>query len=71
MIRLTACIPNMDERQSVHGIHTTGGECTEWDYKNKAALALAVGAYVQPFVSYRQVREGTINAAPPYKNGRR
>ncbi|MCI2105105.1 MAG: hypothetical protein LKK00_00070 [Intestinimonas sp.] len=40
--------------------NTTGGECTEWTYENLSALALDIGAYVQPFVSYQQAREVEI-----------
>lgn len=42
--------------------NTTGGECTEWTYENMVALALAIGAYVQPLVSYQQAKEVAIMA---------
>ena len=42
--------------------NTTGDECTEWKYEELAALALAIGAYVQPFVSYQQEVELKIKA---------
>lgn len=42
--------------------NTTGDECTEWKYEELAALALAIGAYVQPFVSYQQELELDIKA---------
>ena len=40
--------------------NTTGGVCTEWEYEDLAALALAIGAYVQPLVSYQQTKEVDI-----------
>ena len=40
--------------------NTTGGVCTEWAYEDLAALALAIGAYVQPLVSYQQTKEVDI-----------
>lgn len=43
--------------------NTTGGECTEWTYENLVALALAIGAYVQPLVSYQQATEIAISNA--------
>ena len=42
--------------------NTTGGVCTEWAYEDLAALALAIGAYVQPLVSYQQSKEVEIMA---------
>lgn len=42
--------------------NTTGGVCTEWTYENLVALALAIGAYVQPLVSYQQSKEVEIMA---------
>lgn len=42
--------------------NTTGGVCTEWTYENLAALAIAIGAYVQPLVSYQQSKEVEIMA---------
>ena len=42
--------------------NTTGDECTEWTYENLAALALAIGTYVQPFVSRQQEFELAIKA---------
>lgn len=42
--------------------NTTGGICTEWTYENLVALALAIGAYVQPLVSYQQEKEVEIMA---------
>ena len=37
--------------------NSTGGECTSWSIENLSALALAIGAYVQPLVSYQQAKE--------------
>ena len=37
--------------------NTTGDECTVWKYDDLAALALAIGTYVQPFVSRQQELE--------------
>lgn len=34
--------------------NSTGEECSEWTYENLCALALAIGAYVKPFVSKQQ-----------------
>ncbi len=42
--------------------NTTGNECTEWKYKDLAALAMAIGTYVQPFVSRQQELELAIKA---------
>ena len=42
--------------------NTTGDECTVWKYENLAALALAIGTYVQPFVSHQQELELAIKA---------
>ncbi len=42
--------------------NSTGEECTEWAYADLAALALAIGAYVQPFVSKQQELEVLIKA---------
>lgn len=42
--------------------NTTGDECTVWEYNDLAALALAIGTYVQPFVSYQQELELAIEA---------
>ena len=42
--------------------NTTGGECTEWAYEELVALALAIGQYVQPLVSYQQAKEVSIMA---------
>ena len=42
--------------------NTTGSECTEWTFANLGALALAIQAYVKPFVSYQQSKEVAINA---------
>lgn len=42
--------------------NTTGGVCTDWTYEELAALALAIGAYVQPLVSYQQTKEIEIMA---------
>lgn len=42
--------------------NTTGDECTVWEYNDLAALALAIGTYVQPFVSYQQELELAIKA---------
>ena len=40
--------------------NTTGDECTVWEYDALAALALAIGTYVQPFVSHQQELELAI-----------
>lgn len=40
----------------------TGGECSVWEYENLVALALAIGQYVQPLVSYQQAKEVAIMA---------
>lgn len=42
--------------------NSTGDECVEQTYENLAALALAIGAYVKPFVSRQQKLELDINA---------
>ena len=42
--------------------NTTGGVCTEWTISDLSALALAIGAYVQPLVSYQQAKEVEIRA---------
>ena len=42
--------------------NSTGGECTPWTIENLSALALAIGAYVQPLVSYQQAKELEILA---------
>lgn len=42
--------------------NTSGDECTVWEYDNLAALALAIGTYVQPFVSRQQELELAIKA---------
>ena len=42
--------------------NSTGDECTEWTYENLAALALAIGTYVKPFVSHQQELEICIKA---------
>ncbi|MCI2105485.1 MAG: hypothetical protein LKK00_02015 [Intestinimonas sp.] len=41
--------------------NTSGEECIDWTCKDLSALALAIGAYVQPFASCRQAREAKIN----------
>ena len=40
----------------------TGGECSVWEYEDLVALALAIGQYVQPLVSYQQAKEVAIMA---------
>lgn len=40
--------------------NSTGDECVEWNYEELAALALAIGAYVKPFVSRQQELELAI-----------
>lgn len=40
--------------------NSTGDECVEWSYENLAALALAIGTYVKPFVSHQQELELAI-----------
>jgi hypothetical protein len=42
--------------------NSTGDECVEWAYKELAALALAIGTYVKPFVSRQQELELAIKA---------
>ena len=37
-------------------------ECTEWEYEDLAALAMAIGTYVQPFVARQQELEIAIKA---------
>ena len=40
--------------------NSTGDECVEWTYEELAALALAIGTYVKPFVSRQQELELSI-----------
>lgn len=40
--------------------NTTGDVCTVWTIENLSALALSIGAYVQPLVSYQQTTEVSI-----------
>lgn len=40
--------------------NSTGDECVEWTYEELAALALAIGTYVKPFVSHQQELELAI-----------
>lgn len=42
--------------------NSTGDECVEWTYEKLAALALAIGTYVKPFVSRQQELELAIKA---------
>lgn len=42
--------------------NSTGDECVEWTYEELAALALAIGTYVNPFVSRQQELEIAIKA---------
>lgn len=42
--------------------NSTGDECVEWTYEELAALALAIGTYVKPFVSRQQELELSIKA---------
>lgn len=42
--------------------NSTGDECVEWAYEELAALALAIGTYVKPFVSRQQELELDIKA---------
>ena len=42
--------------------NSTGDECVEWTYDDLAALALAIGVYVKPFVSHQQEIEIDIKA---------
>lgn len=42
--------------------NTTGEECTNWTYEDLGTLALAIQAYVKPFVSYQQSKELEIKA---------
>lgn len=41
--------------------NTTGEECTNWTYEDLGTLALAIQAYVKPFVAYQQSTEIAIN----------
>ena len=45
----------------------TGDECVEWVYEELAALALAIGTYVKPFVSRQQELELAIKACTTMK----
>ena len=47
--------------------NTTGNECTEWEYEDLAALAMAIGTYVQPFVARQQELEIAIKACTTMK----
>ena len=40
--------------------NTTGDVCTVWTIENLSALALAIGDYVQPYVTYQQTVEVQI-----------
>jgi hypothetical protein len=40
--------------------NSTGDECVQWTYEELAALALAIGTYVKPFVSRQQELELAI-----------
>ena len=42
--------------------NSTGDECVEWIYEELAALALAIGTYVKPFVARQQELELAIKA---------
>ena len=42
--------------------NSTGDDCVEWTYEELAALALAIGTYVRPFVSRQQELELAIKA---------
>ena len=42
--------------------NSTGDECVEWGYEELAALALAIGTYVKPFVAHQQELELDIKA---------
>lgn len=42
--------------------NSTDDECVEWAYEELAALALAIGTYVKPFVSHQQELEIAIKA---------
>lgn len=42
--------------------NSTGDECVEWVYEELAALALAIGTYVKPFVARQQELELDIKA---------
>lgn len=42
--------------------NSTGDECVEWAYEELAALALAIGTYVKPFVSRQQELELAIKS---------
>lgn len=47
--------------------NSTGDECVEWAYEELAALALAIGTYVKPFVSRQQELELAIKACTTMK----
>lgn len=47
--------------------NSTGDECVEWTYEELAALALAIGTYVKPFVSRQQELELAIKACTTMK----
>lgn len=47
--------------------NSTGDECVEWVYEELAALALAIGTYVKPFVSRQQELELAIKACTTMK----
>lgn len=42
--------------------NTTGDVCSVWTIENLSALALAIGDYVQPYVTYQQMVEVQINS---------
>lgn len=47
--------------------NSTGDECVEWAYEELAALALAIGTYVKPFVARQQELELDIKACTTMK----
>ena len=47
--------------------NSTGDECVEWVYEELAALALAIGTYVKPFVARQQELELDIKACTTMK----
>lgn len=43
--------------------NATGEECTEWEFNDLCALALAIAAYVKPLVAHQQALEVAIMTA--------
>ena len=47
--------------------NTSGGVCSVWTHEGLSALALAIGAYVQPLVTYQQSKEVEMTKATTLK----